>query len=122
MNSEIFVVIVPAAGDSKADSNELATLLEKCCFRDPVLQRSYIRHFEVSANAPLGLTWNGVLKFVIGSKELLTAFSKAILTALRETDVEVRVKCRDKEVVFRTPNANLIQVMTVVESILERLD
>ncbi len=115
MQAEFFVIPVHLSDCPERDSNALATRLEICCFRDQLLQGSYSRRFEETAGAPLGMSWNGALQFVLQSRDQIKALCKAILTAFAGTEVELRVEFEKKVISIRTRNADLAEIEPLLE-------
>ena len=121
MAQELFLTATSLEASPPADSNELGTMLEKCSFRDRVLQGAYLRYYEECEGAPLGLSWAGILQYIISPGKQVKAVSKAILAAFGGKEVQVRVKSRRGEVSIHTRNTNLDEVMQLVQSVMDPL-
>ena len=121
MLPEFVLTPTPADPRTQPDPAALATDLERCCFRDPHLQRAYFREFQESERAPLGLSWNGALRFVLQSPEQLARLARALLRAFAGQEIELRVECGERKASVRTRNADLSQVMTVLQELLGML-
>jgi hypothetical protein len=101
-------VLVPLAGDS-ADVRANATLLEKCCFRDPNLERSYRRIFADSAGQPLGLSWDGALEFLLLARKQLAALKDAFATAFHDKSVRISIEYPGRKGTVEVMNCNDIE-------------
>jgi hypothetical protein len=119
MHGELLVFPTAGSESAESDSTELATRIEKCCFREKRLQGTYWRQFEATDGSELGLSWAGVLHFAISSKDQLKAIAKALLTAFAGKEVNIDVKSKGKQIAIRTRNADLTDVMKLLESVLD---
>jgi hypothetical protein len=76
---------------SGEDPLELGAELERVCFLEPVLERSYRRVLGESTGRPLGLTWDGSIEFVLTFGKQLVALRNALYTAFGGRRVRIKL-------------------------------
>jgi hypothetical protein len=74
------------------NDREYGTLLEKCCYKELSLEGAYRRQYVESEDQPLGLSWVGVMEFLIKAKKQFSALSNAIRTAFQGKRVKITLE------------------------------
>ena len=87
----LLVSLQPSDGSGSESSTDIGTNLEKCCFREPLLEGAYRRIYVESPGQPLGLSWSGTLEVILRVGQQCTALRDAILAACGRTKVRLKV-------------------------------